>query len=250
MNKEIVPFDFAAVSAAAEQIAKSTIIPKNFRGDVGGVLIAMEYANRLNMPLLAIMQTMYIIYGKPAFESKFVIAAINASGKFESPLMFKYNESKTSCYAYSFHRGEVLNGVTVSLEMAKKEGWYDKEGSKWKTMPELMLMYRAASFWANMYAPDIKMGMTTIDEIRDSAESEPNVSVPAEKQPKEKKEVDPLELEQPKSELTSVADIMDLYKTADTAKKQKIASVMAQKGDWRSWDSENLKTLYKELEQL
>ena len=92
--------------------------------------------------------------------------------------------------------------------------------------------------------------------LYDEAEFHPetddvNETIVQPEQPKEKKEIDPLALEQPKSEKpTSVSDIMGLYKTADTAKKQKIASVMAQKGDWRSWDSENLKTLYKELEQL
>jgi hypothetical protein len=52
--------------------------------------------------------------------------------------------------------------------MAKAEGWYNKAGSKWKTMPELMLMYRAAAFFARLYTPDLTMGFKTAEENLDA----------------------------------------------------------------------------------
>jgi hypothetical protein len=55
------------------------------------------------------------------------------------------------------------------MEMAKAEGWIDKTGSKWKTMPELMLKYRAAAFFGRLYAPEIMMGLYSADEIVDIA---------------------------------------------------------------------------------
>jgi len=51
--------------------------------------------------------------------------------------------------------------------MAAAEGWATKAGSKWKTMPELMLRYRAAAFFGRLYAPDILMGMQTAEEAVD-----------------------------------------------------------------------------------
>jgi hypothetical protein len=54
--------------------------------------------------------------------------------------------------------------------MAKAEGWSTKAGSKWITMPELMLRYRAAAFFARLYAPDITLGMMTAEEARDITE--------------------------------------------------------------------------------
>jgi hypothetical protein len=51
--------------------------------------------------------------------------------------------------------------------MASAEGWATKAGSKWKTMPELMLRYRAAAFFGRLYAPDILMGMQTAEEAAD-----------------------------------------------------------------------------------
>jgi hypothetical protein len=55
------------------------------------------------------------------------------------------------------------------MEMAKLEGWLDKPGSKWKTMPELMLKYRAAAFFGRLYAPEIMMGLYSADEVVDIA---------------------------------------------------------------------------------
>jgi hypothetical protein len=51
--------------------------------------------------------------------------------------------------------------------MVKSEGWLQKTGSKWQTMPELMFQYRAASFFGRLYAPDILKGMQTVDEVKD-----------------------------------------------------------------------------------
>ncbi len=53
------------------------------------------------------------------------------------------------------------------MNIAKSEGWIDKAGSKWKTIPEQMKAYRAATFWTRLYAPEISMGIRPQDEIED-----------------------------------------------------------------------------------
>lgn len=53
------------------------------------------------------------------------------------------------------------------MEMAVKEGWYGKNGSKWQTMPEQMLRYRAASFFGRVYAPELLMGLRSAEEEQD-----------------------------------------------------------------------------------
>lgn len=75
---------------------------------------------------------------------------------------------KRACKAWTNDKaGERLEGPEVSIAMAKAEGWYEKTGSKWKTMPELMLRYRAAAFFGRLYAPDVLMGMQTAEEVID-----------------------------------------------------------------------------------
>jgi len=73
------------------------------------------------------------------------------------------------CVAYTTAKGsdKVLESNPVSLRMAIQEGWYTKPGSKWPTMSRQMLMYRTASFWVNVYAPELSMGMKTVEEIHD-----------------------------------------------------------------------------------
>lgn len=53
------------------------------------------------------------------------------------------------------------------MQMADDEGWTKKNGSKWKTMPQLMLRYRAASFFSSLNCPELTMGLYTKEEIED-----------------------------------------------------------------------------------
>ena len=61
--------------------------------------------------------------------------------------------------------------------MAKAEGWLSKEGSKWKTLPELMLCYRSASFFAKIHCPEVILGMQSKQELEDSAPPTVDVEV-------------------------------------------------------------------------
>ena len=153
-------------------LAASSLVPRDFQGNLPNVMIALEIANRTKSSPLAVMQNLYIVQGKPSWSSQFVIAALNSCGKF-SPLRFAVQGEgdSRSCYAWAIETGtgERLEGPPVSIEMARKEGWYAKAGSKWQTMPELMLRYRAAAFFGRLYAPDVLMGMQASDEIDDIA---------------------------------------------------------------------------------
>ena len=79
------------------------------------------------------------------------------------------NIADIECVAYTTKKGskDVLESSPISIRMAVDEGWYTKDGSKWRTMPKQMLMYRAASFWTSVYAPELSMGMRTVEENQD-----------------------------------------------------------------------------------
>lgn len=165
---------FENAQRMVKPLADSALVPDTFRGKIGDCMIALEMANRTGASPLSIMQNMYIVHGKPAWSSQFLIAAINACGKF-SPLRYTQTGEKGKdsfgMLAWAYDRtGEKLEGPEVTIEMAKKEGWYTKNGSKWPTMPELMLRYRAATFFARLYCPEISMGMQTADEVSDIAD--------------------------------------------------------------------------------
>lgn len=162
---------------------------------ISNCMIALDMSQRMNANPLMIMQNLHIIEGRPSWSSQFIIAAINSSGRF-SPLRFDVewldemdatystfewiNRVKTEqkhnvriknarCVAWAIEKGTNtrLESAPVTMEMAVNEGWYSKNGSKWRSMPDLMLRYRSAAFFGRIYAPDLLMGLPTSEEMHD-----------------------------------------------------------------------------------
>lgn len=152
----------------AEKIAKSDIIPASFKGKPENCLVALEMSNRMKMPVMQIFQNLYVIQGRPCWSSSFIIACINKCGKY-TDLQFTYNTEGKYCFAWAISKatGERIEGPKVSMKMAQDEGWLTKNGSKWKTMPDLMLRYRAAAFFGRVNCPEVINGMLTDDEAKE-----------------------------------------------------------------------------------
>lgn len=170
--------NFETAMRMAKALSASSIVPLIYQGEKGlpNCIIALEMANRMGASPMMIMQNLYIVHGNPGWSSKFLIATLNNSGKF-SPLRYEEQYEGTDkwrCRAYAIEKssGETLKGAWVSLDMAKKDGWYSKANSKWQTMPQLMLQYRAAAFFQRVYAPEISMGMQTAEEVADTVNVE------------------------------------------------------------------------------
>lgn len=153
--------------------AASSLVPQQYAGNLANCIVALEMANRMGASPLMVMQNLYIVHGTPGWSSKFLIASFNQCGRF-SALRYEWSKDRTACRAWAVEKvtGERIDGPQVTLEMAKDEGWSTKNGSKWKTMPELMLMYRSAAFLIRTYAPEISMGLRTDDEIIDMGPTE------------------------------------------------------------------------------
>jgi hypothetical protein len=153
----------------AKSLASSTLVPQQFQGQQGyaNCLVALEIAGRMNLSPLQVMQNLHIIHGRPSWSSQFIIALINGCGRFE-PLQYrmtgKGDDLACQCVAKQISTGADLEGPTVSMAMAKAEGWSTKSGSKWRTMPDLMIRYRAAAMWGRLYIPDLLVGISHSQE--------------------------------------------------------------------------------------
>ena len=157
-----------AAMKVANLLAKSQLLPEQYIGHPENCLIAIDIANRMRVSPLLVAQNLYIVRGKPGWSGSFAISAINNCGKF-SPLDFVYTKNGGGgCYAQAtrLSDGKLLKGTEITLDMAKNEGWSTKPGSKWLTMSEQMLAYRAGSFFARAYCPEVLLGVQTIDEIQ------------------------------------------------------------------------------------
>jgi len=152
----------------AEIFASSHLVPVLYRGNKANCMIAVAMASRMGMDPMTVMQNLYLIQGKPSWSSQFLIANWNTCGRF-TPIRYEWAADRKSCRAWSedLKTGEKLIGTTITMTMAKAEGWLDKPGSKWLTMPEQMLMYRAAAFLCRAYAAEISLGIITAEETED-----------------------------------------------------------------------------------
>lgn len=164
------PDAFSTAARMASALSKSTIVPKEYQRNEGNCIIAIEMANRLKVSPMMVMQNLYIVNGRPAWSSQYIIAMINNSKKYKTEIKYKIEGEgdDRSCMAYvEDYNGNIVEGPVISMKMAKDEGWSTKNGSKWKTMPDVMLRYRAASFFGRLNCPDMVMGMYSVEEVQD-----------------------------------------------------------------------------------
>lgn len=212
---------FELLQRQGKMLSQCSMLPANFKNNIPDCAIALEMSARMGYAVspLLILQSIVTVHGKPTFEAKFVIGLLKSRcgyrrfdyemsgkvgdagevrrtpriGRDGKPVLDKngnpifdneiIREGRT-CLAYAIDRdGNRIEGVPISMAMAKVEGWYDKNGSKWQTMPELMLRYRAATFFKNIHCPEITMGFRTSDEAIDI---DPEVEIIDEAKPKQK----------------------------------------------------------------
>lgn len=168
--------NFGMALKMASTLAKSTVVPKAYQGNDGNCLIAIEMAARINTSPMMVMQNLYIVNGNPAWSSQWIIAMINSSHRYKTELQFDFGNAEEdgglSCTAWAEdYSGHKVCGPKITMKMAKSEGWLDKNGSKWKTMPEVMIRYRAASFFGRVNCPDMIMGIYSKDEVIEMGDS-------------------------------------------------------------------------------
>ena len=147
----------------AKALSISAFFPTQLKNDIASAVIIYDLANRMDVSVLEIAQSIFIIHGKPSFETKFLVARLNSSGKIKGRLNTIISQDRQSAYceAIDAQTGQTLRGMTVTMEIARKEGWLSKQGSKWQTMPELMLRYCAQSLFISEFFPEVKFGLKT-----------------------------------------------------------------------------------------
>lgn len=163
---------FDRLTEMAKMLSKSTIIPVSYQHREENCFVALDLASRMGISPMVVMQNLYVIQGKPSWSGQAIGSMLRTSPAFRNVEVNYIGEpGKDSWGAYvtaeDARTGRMLKGGTVTIAVAKKEGWFDKNGSKWKTMPEIMLAYRAYAWFGRVYAPELMMGLQTQDEVQD-----------------------------------------------------------------------------------
>lgn len=153
----------------AQVLCKANIIPQNYQGRPEDTAIAIDMASRMNVSPMMVMQNLYVVKGRPSWSGQACRSFIGARfDDVKTNYVGEQGKDSWGCYITAANKdGDILKGTTVTIAMAKAEGWYGKTGSKWQTMPELMLAYRAAAFFARVYCPEVLMGCQVENEAED-----------------------------------------------------------------------------------
>lgn len=195
--------NFENAQRMAIALSQASLVPKEYQGKASlpNVLIAMELASRIGASVLMVMQNLDVIHGRPSWRAKFLIATVNTCGKFtrmqfvkvgnwpkfrpavdpktSEPILNSTGDPVMTCdkpgddvgmyaVARDLATGEEHIGETITMGLARAEGWASRNGSKWNTpMFGQMLRYRSATFWVSAFAPEVSMGMATSDEVID-----------------------------------------------------------------------------------
>lgn len=162
----------------AETLSNSDLVPSQYKGKPANCLIALDVSRQVNSSPLIVMQNLNIILGKPSWSSTYISAAIHSRYKNVKVILDGEGLERGCKVVVYDDSGKILHeGARVTMRMASDEGWTNKTGSKWRTMPDLMLQYRANAFFGRVHCPDKLIGLQSEYEVYDVSEKESIIDV-------------------------------------------------------------------------
>lgn len=155
-------------------LASSPLFPDHLRkgdrqqAEANGMLV-VNMALRLREDPLTVAQNIYFVGGKPGWNATYMISKANQHGVFADPIDWDISGNKDSLSVTAFAKmkgtGKRVE-ATADMEMARQEGW--TRNTKYKSMPEQMLRYRAATMLIRLYCPEVMVGIPAAIEVETS----------------------------------------------------------------------------------
>lgn len=163
------PAAFEHTWRVAKAFSMSQMVPPHFQQKPENCMVALMMAQQLEVNPLLALQNLTVIQGRPGFNAQFAIALANRRGPFAGPITWNSkgqgDSLEVAAQAVIKSTGEAVS-VTVSMEMAKAEGW--TKNPKYRSIPEQMLRYRSATWLIRLYCPEVLLGFGTGDELEDT----------------------------------------------------------------------------------
>lgn len=148
----------------AEVLSKSNIIPKDFAGNPGNILVAVQWGMELGLQPMQAMQSIAVINGRPALWGDAVIGLVRGSPLCE--YIYESDDGETAVCRVK-RRGEEEQIRTFSTEDARQAGLANKSGP-WTQYPKRMRQMRARAFALRDVFPDVLRGMPVAEEVQDT----------------------------------------------------------------------------------
>lgn len=172
----LAPRDIKEALAFAEMLSKSNMVPKDFIGNPGNILVAVQWGMELGLQPMQAMQNIAVINGRPSLWGDSVIALVKASPTCEY-IIEEVGDDSATCRVK--RRGEPEQERSFSTADAKAAGLLGKQGP-WTQYRKRMMQMRARSWALRDVFPDVLRGMPIAEEVMDM-EKEIN-PIPAKRQ--------------------------------------------------------------------
>jgi hypothetical protein len=156
-----------------QMIANSDVVPKDFKGKPGNVLIAVQMGGELGLSPMQAIQNVAVINGRPCLWGDAIVAVCQAHPDYEWHKEW-YENDTAHCtvkrrgapeYTYSFGMKEVVSGG------------YDKKQGPWQTDRKRMMQMRARRAFRDQFADALK-GLYMAEEAIDIEQVEATVTEP------------------------------------------------------------------------
>jgi hypothetical protein len=147
----------------ADYLADSELVPKDFKGKPGNVLVAIQWGMELGLKPMQAMQNIAVINGRPSLWGDAVLALVLASPLCE--YVEEWEENGTA-YCKVKRRGKPEDIQSFGEEDAKKAGLIGKQGP-WSQYPKRMKKMRVRSFTLRDNFADVLKGIEIAEEVMD-----------------------------------------------------------------------------------
>jgi hypothetical protein len=165
------PTTFAEAERFAQMMAKSTMVPPDYRGKPENIMFAMQFGAELGLSPLQSLQSISNINGKWAVYGDALLAIVLASPLCEDVIeRLDGEDDNLRAICEARRRGVAPKIQMFSVADAKKASLWGKQGP-WTQYPRRMLQWRARGFALRDAFPDLLRGVITVEEARDIPES-------------------------------------------------------------------------------
>ena len=149
----------------AQAFSRSGMVPAHFQAKPESCMVALMYAQQLGESPMVMFQEVSIINGRPNTSARYAISRANRSGLLAGPITWTSKGAgdtlEVTATATLWETQEQVT-ATVTMQEAAADGW--TRNPKYRSIPEQMLRWRAATRLINLYLPEVLFGLGVREE--------------------------------------------------------------------------------------
>lgn len=172
-----LPSGFGEAMELAKLMSAGLAVPPHLRGKPADCLAVLMQSARWGLDPFAVASKSYFVNDRMAYEAQLVIAVLNTSGVLKGRLDIQWERTET----------DLICTVTGTLKADTRpkqvqQGMSSikvKNSPLWIAAPQQQLGYYTSRMWARLFAPEVLLGVYTVDEIQEMGVENAREAVPA-----------------------------------------------------------------------